>query len=219
MPRSSQRTVKKPRRRPAAHLLVMECHTKRLHKEGLAFGTALHQRFSQAHQDKVITLAATDTRQELRERLGEIRMSHDRYRSVVIVAHSNTQGLLLTSEDFCDWTVLAAWLRELSPEHLFLVACDAGQLSGICTLFAGLPSLRKVYASPVPINPEQAQHLELLIQELLRERRVDETTLRITQALSFVASRGVLFRWTRSDCQQHNEFRGIAQTLGAQFLK
>jgi hypothetical protein len=185
----------------------------------MAFGTSLHTSIRPSYPDKTITLATADTREELTERLGGIKTLHERYRIIMIVAHSNPRGLQLTNDDFCTWTVLASWLKEFSPEHLFLVACDAGQLTGICALFEALPSLRKVYASPVPINPEQAQHLRILIKQLIEERRVDENTLRLTQALSFLTSRGVLFRWTRADCQRHNRLRGIVQTIGAQFLK
>lgn len=219
MPRTARQPATKARRKPAAHLLVLECQTSKLHRECMAFGTSLHTNIRSSYPEKTITLAATDTREELTDRLGAIKALQERYRIIMIVAHSNPRGLQLTNDDFCAWTVLASWLKEFSPEHLFLVACDAGQLTGICALFGALPSLRKVYASPVPINPDQAQHLRILIEQLIYARRVEETTLRLTQALSFLTSRGVLFQWKRADCQRHNRLRGIAQTIGAQFVK
>lgn len=209
----------KTRRKPAAHLLIIEAQTGLLHQQHMAFGTNLHAVLSGRYAEKIITLAATNLRAELADRLGTIRKAHARYRTVFIVAHSNPTGIKLTNEDFCTWTVLGAWLKEFSPEHLFLVACDAGQLQSICDLFKALPSLHKIYASPVPINPYQATHLTKLVEQLLTNRRVDETMLRVTQAASFLLARGVLFQWTRSDCQSHNKVRGLAQTIGAQFLK
>lgn len=219
MPRRAVRPPSKTRRKPAAHLLIIEAQTGLLHQQHMAFGTNLHAVLSGRYAEKIITLAATNLRAELADRLGAIRKAHARYRTVFIVAHSNPTGIKLTNEDFCTWTVLGAWLKEFSPEHLFLVACDAGQLQSICDLFKALPSLHKIYASPVPINPYQATHLTKLVEQLLTNRRVDETMLRVTQAASFLLARGVLFQWTRSDCQSHNKVRGLAQIIGAQFLK
>src|SRR5947199_10621074 len=132
MPRRvPKRPVKKARRKPAAHLLVLECQTGLLQRQGLAIGTPLHNELSGKYPGKTITLAPTDSRQDLTDHLGAIRTMHERYRAVLIVAHSNPNGLQLTTENFCTWTVLASWLASFAPEHLFLIACDAGQLTGI----------------------------------------------------------------------------------------
>jgi hypothetical protein len=148
-----------------------------------------------------------------------VRTAHERYRAILLVAHSNAHGLQLTNEDFADWTTIATWLESFAPQYLVLIACDAGQFTGICTLFRALPALRKVYASPVTINSDQVQHLNLLIEQLITERRVDDSLLRITQALSFLTTKGILFQWTRADCQDHNKLRGVMETIGAQLLK
>lgn len=214
-----KRLRKKTRRKPAAHLLVIECRTSLLRRQHLAFGSSLHGELRNMYPNKTVTLAATDTREELTRRLAEVRTAHERYRAIVLVAHSNVNGLQLSDDGFCIWTTLASWLAALAPEHLFLVACDAGQFTGVCTLFDHLPSLRKVYASPVPISAAQAQHLTLLITQLITDRRVNETTLRLVQGISFIAHRAVLFRWTRADCQAHNELHSHAQTIVAQCLK
>ncbi len=218
MPRRTVRPSNKTRRKPAAHLLIIEAQTSLLHQQQMAFGTNLHAVLSSRYADKIISLAATNLRSELTDRLGTIRTAHARYRTIFIVAHGNSTGIKLTNEDFCTWTVLAAWLKEFSPEHLFLVACDAGQLKGICDLFMAIPSLRKIYASPLPINPDQAAYLTNLVEQLLTDRRVDETMLRVIQAASFLMEKAVLFQWIRSDCQNHNRIRGLAQTIGARFL-
>lgn len=186
MPRRAVRPPTKIRRKPAAHLLIIEAQTSLLHQQQMAFGTDLDALLRRRYHEKIITLVATNLRAELTGKLGTIRIVHDRYRTVFVVAHSNPTGIKLTNEDFCTWTALAAWLKEFSPEHLFLVGCDAGQLKGICDLFKALPSLRKIYSSPLPINPDQATHLTNLVEQLLTDRRVDETTLLITQAAALL---------------------------------
>ena len=55
----------------------------------MAFGASLHASIRPSYPDKTITLATADTREELTNRLGAIKTLHERYRVIMIVAHSN----------------------------------------------------------------------------------------------------------------------------------
>ncbi len=219
MPPRKKTPAPKTRRKPAAHLLFIECQTSLLKTQSLAISGDWHARFSGFHSEKRIALAATDGRADLVKRLGELAQGGTRYRAVVIIAHSNQTGIQLTNEDFCDWAQLATWLELLAPEHLLLVACNAGRLTGVCTLFKSLPSLRTIYASPVPVTPQHAQFLDGLLLQLITQRRVDETLLRITQLTAFLAAKAVIFQWRRSDCEAHNAFEGHLLSIAAQLFK
>ena len=190
----------KPRRKPAAHLLFIECHTRRLQEQSLAIGTPWHLRLSSLYPDKRIAIAAINTRSELAHRLGELVQGETRYRAVVIIAHSNHSGIKLTNEDFCNWTQLATWLEPLAPEHLILVACDAGRLTGVCSLFQSLPSLRTIYASPVPVAAQQAQFLDLLLAQLIASAAL---TSRCCDSP----------KWPRSSQPRRSFFSGSDQTV------
>lgn len=214
-----KKTAPKPRRKPAAHLLFIECQTSRLQQQSLAISMAWHARLSCLYPDKKIAIAAINTRSDLANRLGELVQGETRYRAVVVVAHSNQTGIKLTNEDFCNWTQLATWLEPLAPEHLLFVACDAGRLAGVCTLFQSLSSLKKIYASPVPVTPQHAQFLDLLLSQLITQRQVDESMLRFTQITAFVTTRAVIFQWKRSDCLAHKLFDGHVSSIAAQLLK
>jgi hypothetical protein len=218
-PRRKKQPAPKPRRKPAAHLLFIECQTSLLKKQSLAIAGGWHARLSSLYPEKKIILAATDGRADLANRLGEFVQGGTRYRAVVIVAHSNHAGIKLTSEDFCDWSQLATWLEPLAPEHLLLVACDAGRLTGVCTLFQSLPSLRTIYASPVPVAPQHAEFLDFLLLQLIGQRRIDESVLRLTQFAAYLATKAVIFQWRRSDCQAHKSFEGHLLSIAAQFFK
>lgn len=217
--RSLKKSVAKPRRRPAAHLLFLECQTSMLRTQSLAIGANWHARLSRLHSDKQIALAATDSLSDLASRMGELVEGNTRYRAVVIIAHGNHTGIKLTSESFCDWSQLAMWLQPLAPEHLLLVACDAGTPTGVCTLFTSLPSLRTIYASPVPMSPQHAEFLDSLLLQLIGQRKVDEPVLRLTQFAAFLASKAIIFRWRRSDCRSKNAAEGHLLTLAAQLFK
>ena len=219
MPPRSKKTAARPRRTPAAHLLFVECQTTLLHSQGLALATPWHARFSAAHPAKQIQLAATDTRAELTSRLGELTQAGTRYRTIVLIAHSNSHGLQLTREDYCSWSVLGAWLKAVSPEHLVLIACNAGRVTGVCELFQSVPSLKTVYASPVPVSPQHAKSLDLLLHQLLMQRRVDDVVLRIAQVAGYLTSKAILFRWRRADCQKQKTFEGHLFGAVAQFLQ
>jgi hypothetical protein len=219
MPPRSKKPAPKPRRKPAAHLLFIECQTSLLKAQSLAMGGNWHLRLSRLYPDKRIGLAAIDSRTDLTNRLGELVQDGTRYRAVVMIAHSNHAGIELTNEDFCDWTQLATWLKPLAPEHLLLVACDAGRLTGVCTLFRSLPSLKTIYASPVPVAPDHAEFLDLLLLQLIGQRRVDEPMLRFTQIAAFLTTKAIIFQWRRSDCRPGRTFEGHILSIGAQLLK
>jgi hypothetical protein len=218
-PRRKKQPVPKPRRKPAAHLLFIECQTSLLKKQSLAIGKGWHARLASLYPEKKIVLAATDARADLANRLGEVVRNGTRYRAVVVIAHSNHAGIKLTNEDFCDWSQLATWLEPLAPEHLLLVACDAGRLTGVCTLFQSLPSLRTIYASPVPVAPQHAQFLDFLLLQLIAQRGVDESLLRVTQFAAFLATKAVIFQWRRTDCWSKKAFEGHLLSIAAQFFK
>ncbi len=218
MPPRRKKTVPKPRRKPAAHLLFIQCQTSLLQKQSLAIGDGWHARLSNQYPDKTIAIAATSSRAELLSRFAELVEGGTRYRVVLIIAHSNHTGIKLTNEDFVEWTQLATWLEPLSPEHLLLVACDAGRLTGVCTLFKSLPSLRTIYASPVPVTTHHAQFLDVLLSQLIEQRQVDEDALRLTQLAALLAAKAVLFQWKRADCQAHKAFEGHALSIAAQLF-
>ena len=209
-------TVKKPMRRPAAaHLLVIECDSARLSAQGLSVGSEIAALAGQAFPKKRIVLIQTATCPALLKRCAEVLQEHGRFRSILIVGHSDENGLILTNDRMFQWGAVAEWIRPFSPQFVFLAACDAGHSLPAARFFVTIHSLREVYASPAKVTRSHALALVGLLVQVLKTRRMDEVVLRIVQGLNFVAFRGVLYRWKRAEFRSGREMRARIWDLAA----
>src|SRR5687767_10526838 len=102
---SSPQRSKKPRRRPpASHLLIIQCEPDMMAQQGLDFGSTVAAFCSLPFHRKKIVTAKAYSKDELCRTLGETLQSHHRFRTVLLVGHSNEYGLQLTADEFCDWS-------------------------------------------------------------------------------------------------------------------
>ena len=114
------------RRRPAAaHLLVLECQEQKLSGQALNFGSKIVPFLQALFPSKNVVLVPTSSLSELGPSLAEASAKCGRFRSVLIVGHSNAVGLQLTNDHFCSWQAVGQWVTKFEPEFLFLAACEA----------------------------------------------------------------------------------------------
>lgn len=201
--RASPRLRKGPRRRPpASHLLIIECEPDKLAHQGLDFGSKVSALCSLPFHKKRIVTAKAYSKDELCRTLGETLRSHARFRTVLIVGHSNEYGLQLTPDEFYDWKAVGEWLKPFQPEFLLLMACRAGRSSSARILFQQIPSLREVYASPVAFFTDQTHPLAGLLAALVKNRKVDERWLRVLQTSGYLLTDALLYRWKRGETRR-----------------
>jgi hypothetical protein len=139
--------------------------------------------------------------------------SHDRFRTILVVGHSNDKGLQLTPDDFYEWSAVGDWLKQFKPEFLLLAACCAGQSAGICQLFQQVTTLREIYASPVTLFRDQTHPFVLLLGAVLKNRRIEETFLRGLQAAGYLFTDAVIYRFKRKETRPGKELEGFAWDL------
>jgi hypothetical protein len=211
---SQPRLRKKPRKRtPASHLLIIQCEPEKLAQQGLDFGSKVSALCSLPFHKKRIVTAKAYSKDELCRTLGETLQSHDRFRTVLIVGHSNEYGLQLTPDQFYDWKAVGEWLKPFQPEFLLLMACRAGRSSSARTLFQQVPSLREVYASPVAFFTDQTHPLAGLLVALVKNRKVDERWLRVLQTNGYLLTDALLYRWKRGETLRAGNVESIAWDL------
>src|SRR5690349_6741564 len=114
--RSSRPQVSRKRRPPASHLLIIECEPTKLATQRLDFGSSVYALFRNLFVNKKIVLVRASSRDELCQHLGETAQSHDRFRTILVVGHSNDEGLQLTPDDFYEWWAVGEWLKAFKPE-------------------------------------------------------------------------------------------------------
>jgi hypothetical protein len=199
-------STRKPTR---AHLLVIECDSRKLASQGLHVGTAFGQFAQKLFTDKRIVVVQTSTEDKLRDDLARVFQAHGRFRSVLIVGHSDPTVLALTSDKPpSPWAVVAQWLRIFEPEFLFLAACEAGQSVAVRDVFKGIPGLRQIYASPVLLYKSHVAPLGVLICMLLSNGRINSEQSQALRIVHHVVYGGQLYRWVRKESGPGQELKG-----------
>lgn len=197
----------KPRSKPRAHLLIIECDSQKLAADGLNLGCAFGQLAKTIFPGKNIAIVQTSTEQKLREDLAGVFQKFGRFRSILLVGHSNETGLALTGDGLRSWEVVGNWLKVFDPEFCFLAACRAGKSEAVRKLFKPVPSLRQIYASPSALYKNQVSPLALLIGMLLKDGRIDEDQSGALRLANYVLTGGQLYRWKRAETGPGDEIK------------
>jgi hypothetical protein len=190
---------------PDNDLLVIECDSENLACQRLNLGSAFFQLLNHDIAKlfltkKPIVLLRTSTKSRLSEEFARVIEQHGRFRAVLIVGHSNAEGIRIAGDEFFGWRVLGNWLEPFGPEIIFLAACEAGTSVAVRDLFEPLDgTLREVYASPVKLYGPQAASFAVLIARLLWKGEIDENESIVTRLLNYVTTGGQIYCWRRGE--------------------
>jgi hypothetical protein len=187
------------RREPRAHLLIIDCNSEKLVAGGLDLGSDFAQFAKVLFPEKRIAFVQTFSEQQLTEEMAKVSREFGRFRSILIVGHSNESGLVLTADGIRSWKVIGNWLQILEPEFCFLAACRAGKSESVRQLFDSIKTLRQIYASPTALYKNQTSPLAVLIAMLLKNGRIDENHSGAVRIANYLLTGGQLFRWKRSE--------------------
>lgn len=222
--RAKQRPRQIKKRRPTrAHLLIIECDSQTLAADGINLGTAF-ARLANTDvanallRNKRIVLVKTSTEDKLKQDLADTLEEYGRFRSILVVGHSNAVELQLTSNDRYRWSAVGNWLQKFEPEFLFLAACEAGRSEAVRDVFEPIKTLRQIYASPAPLHKNQASPLAVLIGMLLIQGRIDEDQSGALRLANYVLTGGQLFRWRRGETGLGEEVKARAWDAVASLL-
>jgi len=196
------------RRRPRAHLLIIECDSRKLAADGLNLGSAFGRLVKTVFPEKRIAIVQTFSERRLIEDLADVFREHGRVRSILAVGHSNEAGLVLTADGLRSWNVVGNWLQKFEPEFCFLAACRAGKSEAVRDLFKPIKTLRQIYASPAALYKNQTPPLAVLIGMLLKDGKIDEEISGALRLVNYVLTGGQLYRWRRAETGPGEEVKG-----------
>lgn len=205
-------------RRSAPTILFVFGDSDKLRSDGLrlevpslvALGLTL---LSEARADMIEgTTAAT-----LRERLGARAARGRAHDVVVVVAHGNERGVRLASDGFYDWTSFADLVRPLTPRRLVLVTCDGGRWPAAQALFAKLPSLRRIFASPTKASGNLGGLMLALAPYLLTNKTPAPGEILAAQFAGHFLGGGQIRHWMRT--RDADNAAGVLYDLSAQVLE
>jgi len=207
---AARRKAPRPPRKPTrAHLLIIECQSQKLARQGLHLGTGFAQVVRDWLPGKKVAIVQTSTEKQMGEDLAKAFDKHGRFRSVLIVGHSDAELLDMTSDGPRQWGIVGKWIKIFEPEFLFLAACEAGQSEAVRNVFeAAGQSLRQIYASPVPLHKIHTAPMGVLILMLLTQGRIDPDQSRALRTVQYILHGGQLYRWRRNESGPGEELKG-----------
>lgn len=140
------------------------------------------------------------------------------FEAVAVVAHSNERGVVLAAGRSIDtWEAFARYLAPFAPRRLVLVACRAGRALPSRTLFAGLPTLRRLYATPVLASRLQGEMMIALLPHIAARKIPSRELLRAMQGGLALLQGRQLWEWRRTDYERdkHDPLMPFIQDLFA----
>ena len=209
--RSEHQVNKIDRRRKA--LLIVECDSAKLALQNLALGNNLQNAVKLGFPQNPINLISSYAEADLLEELRTLYETGKPYRNIIIIGHSNQNGLQISSDRFINWEGVANWFKPFEPHRIILIACNAGRWLPCAALFDGIPTLKEIFGSPVPASKNQAYIVLLRILHILGVKKEDNELVRLMQVGNFFATQGLMFRRTRVEYENGGSGEGIIWTF------
>lgn len=116
---------------------------------------------------------------------------------VVIIGHSNAEGLRVASDRFLGWDDVGRELRPLKPRRVVLIACKGGRASGANALFRRLRALRRIYACPANCTKDLGKLMLGLVPAAVEKKAPRPESILYAQGLAALSVGGQLRHWMR----------------------
>jgi hypothetical protein len=186
-------------RRPQS-LLILHLDANKLHSDRLHLGDVADFSASIAALglgSSVERADVTDSAHLLKV-LGGLSGQGRTFDVVVVVAHGNSNGIQMASDQFATWEVFAKYLVPFKPRRLLLAACQAGRYQAGEALFRANPTLRRIFACPVDATKEFANMMLLAVPWIVSERRPRNDHVVWSQVAAVVLTGRQLREWRRT---------------------
>lgn len=198
---SRKRTAGGRRRGPAPQsLLILHLDADRLRADGLHLGDVAQfmGALSTIALGAPVVIENTTSTGDLHEALARLATARRKFDVVVVIAHSNAQGVRVASDLFVTWDAFAGYLKPFQPRRLLLVACKAGRWDAGEALFAPMPKLRRIFACPVNASKDFGALMLFAVPYVVAERRPKDRHVTWSQITSIAATGRQLREWRRT---------------------
>jgi hypothetical protein len=186
-------------------LLIIELDSQTLRADRLAYGKPAG--VWAAMTGVSVSLVEAESGSELRSQLHALRRAGKTFVNVFVVCHSGPDGAVVGAHDpTLPWHELGALLHDFRPRRLVMLACSAGRWSAAKELFAEVPSLQDILASPVWASHVLGTHLIAVVPLLVFLPRASMQMLAAAfRGATLLADGGQLRHWTRADVERGDD--------------
>ncbi len=180
-------------------LLILHLDVEKLRSDGLHLNDVAQ--FSGALSAVAfgapVVIENTTSSGHLHETLAGFVSAKRTFDVIVVVAHSNAEGIRVASDLSVTWDAFAGYLKPLKPRRLLLVACQAGRWNAGEALFAAMPKLQRIFACPVNASKDFGALMLLAVPYVVAERRPKDQHVRWSQFAAIAMTGRQLREWRR----------------------
>jgi hypothetical protein len=181
-------------------VLIIECDSSTLEAQNLAVGSeiknAIRKRFPKNGIDLIEIVEKDAFDGELDVVLRKYKMP---CKTIILIGHSNENGIKLTTNIFMNWTELGCMLEPFAPEKLIFLACRAGDIKACEIMFENIPSLRQIFASPVNISKFQHNIIVQKVLLTLSSQKENQFLVNFMQTVNALVTKEWMFSRTREE--------------------
>ena len=193
----TNKLAKIDRRRKA--VLILECDSGKLTQQNLAVGSELERVATKVFPQNPIKYIKSFTEAELLKTIAALYETGQLFRSIVIIGHSDRNGLQIASDRFNKWSAVANWISPFKPHRVILLACEAGQSLSCAALFDGIPTLKEAFGSPINANKNQQYIVLARVLYVLGAKKENPFVNQLMQLANVILTQGVMLSRTRND--------------------
>lgn len=186
-------------------VLILECDSSKLSEQGLALGDILQESIITTFPRNPIKLLKAFNLSDLLKDFATLSETNQKYKTVIIIGHSNRLGLQITQDKFLAWSGVAQFLPLFEPNRLIALACEAGKWQACSAMFSSLPTLNEIFASPLPADKTQAMIVAAKAVHVLGPRREDAGLNSFMQIMNFALTGNVMIHHTRKEFEEASE--------------
>lgn len=188
--------------------LILECDHEKLSSQNLALGRDLAEQVKLFFPTNPVELIESEAESDLLEEFGEICRNGRQFKRVIIIGHSDVNGLQLCADRFITWDGLAEWIKPFDPQQVILLACEAGRWLPCAALFNGIPTLKEIFGSPIFANKNQRLVVLGKVLHILGAQKEDKNLNKLMQFGNFLLTKGLMFSRTRSEYKNSGDEEG-----------
>jgi hypothetical protein len=180
-------------------VLIVECDSMKLQQQGLAVGREIYTYIRTLLPRNPIHLVESHTQAKLLEELANVFESRLPFRTIVVVGHSNREGLQLSSDAFVGWEAVGRFLSPFAPRRVLLLACGAGQSYPSNSLFDTVETLDEIFASPIPTRKNQQYVLLGKLLHVLFAKKENRQINQLMQLGNLMLTGGIMYHRSRRE--------------------
>lgn len=184
-------------------ILILECDAEKLASQSLSMSEEIEQIARMFALNADVEVVKATTEEHLLSSFARLSENKRYFNIVVVIGHSNSSDLVLTSDRVVGWNVFAKWIDIFLPKKLLFIACKSGNFSVAEEVFGQIKTLKEIYAPPIDTTKRQSKVMKILIPILLNGKSLNQDEIFLGQIVNLIITGGITWHWTKRKLRKY----------------